>query len=226
MGEAFVERFDRASISDRWSISHGWSNGSWMLNDWQSAATEVKPGLLTLHLKPGVEGSDFPLSGGEIQTLKQHRYGYFEARMKVPRGSGLVTGLFSYVGRDGRVRPNEIDIEILGRNTRVVELTIHENGQPTSKKITLPFDAADGFHTYGFDWQPDFVRWYADGQLIYTESGPAARRVTRPQQLILSVWGSKELEAWVGKIDLKRAPWKLEVSCVAYAPSYSGPVCE
>ncbi len=224
-GEAFVERFDRDAITDRWSISHGWSNGSWMLNDWQRSAVEVKPGLLTLHLRRGPEGSKNELSSGEVQSHQRHRYGYFEVRMKVPRGAGLVTGVFSYAGRDGRIRPNEIDIEILGRNTRVVELTIHEGGQATSQKITLPFDAADGFHTYGFDWQPESVRWYVDGKLIHVEDGPAARRVTRPQQLILNLWASRELHAWVGRIDMTRAPWRLDVSCIAYSPAYSGPLC-
>jgi len=224
-GEAFVERFDRDTLSDRWNISHGWSNGSWMLNDWQQSEVETRPNLLTLHLRRGPKTSKNELSSGEIQSHQRHRYGYFEVRMKVPRGAGLVTGVFSYAGRDGRTRPNEIDIEILGRNTRVVELTIHEGGQATSQKITLPFDAADGFHTYGFDWQPGFVRWYADGKLIHVEDGPAARRVTRPQQFILNLWASKELHAWVGRIDMTRAPWRLDVSCIAYAPAYSGEIC-
>lgn len=224
-GETFIERFDRSDITDRWNISHGWSNGSWMLNDWRRSEVEVKPGLLTLHLRRGPEEAGNELSSGEIQSHQRHRYGYFEVRMKVPRGAGLVTGVFSYAGRDGRVRPNEIDIEILGRNTRVAELTIHEGGQATSQRITLPFDAADGFHTYGFDWQPGFVRWYADGKLIHVEDGPAARRVTRPQQFILNLWASRELHAWVGRIDMARAPWRLEVSCIAYAPAYSGTLC-
>lgn len=224
-GEAFVERFDRGEISDRWNISHGWSNGSWMLNDWQRSEIEGSQDLLTFHLRRGPETSQNALSSGEIQSHKRYRYGYFEVRMKVPRGAGLVTGVFSYANRDGRVRPNEIDIEILGRNTRVVELTIHEGGRATSKKVTLPFDAADGFHTYGFDWQPGYVRWYADGKLIHVEDGPAARRVTRPQQFILNLWASKELHAWVGRIDMKRAPWRLDVSCIAYAPAYSGSIC-
>lgn len=224
-GEAFVERFGRDAISDRWNISDGWSNGDWMLNDWRRGEVEHRTDLLTLHLRPGPSNSTKELSSGEIQSHQRFRYGYFEVRMKVPRGAGLVTGMFSYAGRDGRVRPNEIDIEILGRNTRVVELTIHEGGQATSKKVTLPFDAADGFHTYGFDWQPGYVRWYVDGQLIHVEDGPAARRVTRPQQFILNLWASRELHAWVGRIDMARAPWRLDVACVAYSPAYSGAIC-
>lgn len=223
-GEAFVERFDDP-IQDRWRLSDGWSNGSWMANDWRASSVEVKPNLMTFHMRKSAKGSAYEFASGETQTHAKFRYGYFEVRMKVPRGAGLVTGMFTYAGREGSVRTNEIDIEILGRNTRVVELTIHEGGRATPKKITLPFDSADGFHTYGIDWQPGHIRWYADGKLIHAETGPVARRVTRPQQLILSLWGSRELDAWVGKLDAARAPWRLEVTCVAYNPDYAGEIC-
>ncbi len=154
------------------------------------------------------------------------RYGYFEVRMRVPRGAGAVSGVFTYADRAKGVKPNEIDIEILGKNTRAVELTIHENGRSTTKTVALPFDAAEGFHTYGFDWQPGYVRWYVDGVLAHQEDGPAARNLVRPQQLILNLWGSRELKAWVGPLDTKQGPWRLEFSCVAYAPTYAGPLCD
>ena len=224
MGEAFVERFD-GGMDARWSVSDGWSNGDWMTNDWRRSSVEAAPGLVALKLQPGPEGSAHRLASGELQSHERHRYGYFEVRMKVPRGAGLVTGFFSYVGREGGTRPHEIDIEILGRNTRVAELTIHENGKATSKKVTLPFDAADGFHVYGFDWQPGHVRWYIDGQLVHTETGEAAQRLVRPQQLILNLWASEQLGSWVGQLDLGKSPWRLDVSCMAYAPVYAGPIC-
>jgi endo-1,3-1,4-beta-glycanase ExoK len=224
VGEAFVERFD-GSVDARWSVSDGWSNGDWMTNDWRRSSVETATGLLALKLQPGPESSAYRLASGELQSHARHRYGYFEVRMKVPRGAGLVTGFFSYAGQEGATRPNEIDIEILGRNTRVAELTIHENGKATSTKVTLPFDAADGFHVYGFDWQPGHVRWYIDGQLVHAETGGAARRLVRPQQLILNLWASEQLDAWVGRLDLAKAPWQLDVSCMAYAPVYPGPIC-
>ncbi|MCX7043042.1 MAG: family 16 glycosylhydrolase [Gammaproteobacteria bacterium] len=196
MGEPFVERFDRESISDRWFVSDGWSNGRWMSNDWRKGAVEVGNGQMALNLKPGPKGSDYELMSGEVRTHDFMRYGYFEVRMRVPR------------------------------DTRAVELTIHENGRSTTKTVTLPFDAAEGFHTYGFDWQPGYVRWYVDGVLAHQEAGPAARNLVRPQQLILNLWGSRELKAWVGPLDTKQGPWRLEFSCVAYAPTYAGSLCD
>jgi endo-1,3-1,4-beta-glycanase ExoK len=220
-----VARLAPKNIPDRGFIAAGCYNANWITTEWRRTAVDVKPDLATLQLKKGPQGSKFALQGGELQTHARHRYGYFEIRMKVPRGAGIVTGFFSYAGQDGRTRPHEIDIEILGRNTRVAELTIHQGGRPTSTKVTLPFDSADGFHTYGFDWQPGHVRWYADGKLIHAETGEAARRLTRPQQLMVNLWASRELGAWVGTLDIGKAPWRLDIACIAYQPVYAGPVC-
>ena len=226
IGKPFVDHFNRHDISDRWYTSDGWSNGPWMANDWRASAIDHRPGQLTFNLAPGPEGSDYELASGEIKTHEFHRYGYFEVRMMVPRGPGIVTGMFTYADRKGSVRPNEIDIEILGRDTRTVELTLHEGGQATSKKLRLPFDAAEEFHNYGFDWQPSHVRWYADGVLIHQETGPAARRLVRPQQLMLNLWGSRELHAWVGYLDPAKGPWQLDIACAAYAPTFTGQLCD
>lgn len=224
IGEAFVEQFD-GELAERWNISDGWSNGDWMTNDWRRSSVEANPGALVIHLKSGEEGSEHALASGELQSHERYRYGYFEVRMKLPKSPGLVTGFFTYAGQDGRTRPNEIDVEILGRNTRVAELTIHENGKATSKKVTLPFDAADGFHTYGFDWQPGHVRWYIDGKMVHAVTGGAAQRLVRPQQVILNLWASQQLGDWVGKLDMAKAPWRLDVSCIAYAPTYESQLC-
>jgi endoglucanase len=135
-------------------------------------------------------------------------------------------GAFTYAAAEARSRPNEIDIEILGRATRKAELTIHENGRATSRTVKLPFDAAAGFHNYGIEWRENDVRWYADGMLVHEESGPRVARLTRPQQFLLSLWASRELEKWVGPFDPSGGPWALDIACVAYSPTYAGaPLC-
>ncbi len=227
LGEAFIDRFDGPEIDEeRWQISDGWNNGEWMDNDWRASQISLAEHGMTMTLEKGPEGSEKPLASAEMRVRQKFRYGYFEVNMRVPKGAGLVTGVFTYVGKDKNIRPHEIDIEILGRDTRFLEATIHENGKPTHNKIRLPFDAADGFHTYGFDWQPNVVRWYADGKLIYEERGGAASRVSRPQEFFIHFWASSQLEAWVGKLNRNAAPWELQIACTAYAPTYSGkPLC-
>ena len=221
MGEAFIDRFDGDELDGRWYVSDGWSNGDWMDNDWRASQISLAEHGLTMTMDHGPEGSPKPLASAEMKVQQDFRYGYFEINMRVPSGPGIVTGVFSYAGQDGAVRPHEIDIEILGRHTNMLEATIHENGKPTHKRIRLPFDAADGFHTYGFDWQPDAIRWYADGKLIHEERGPVVARMRRPQQFIIDLWATKALKEWVGPLNLSKAPWKLDIACVAYAPTYA-----
>lgn len=221
-GEAFVDRFDGPDLHERWFVSDGWTNGNWMDNDWRADQVTLGPNGMSLTMDHAKEGSTLKLSSGEVRTHAHYRYGYFEVRMKVPRDPGLITGVFTYAPQEGKTRPNEIDIEILGRDTRTLETTIHENGKATHTKVRLPFDSADGFHTLGFDWQPDAVRWYADGKMIFEEKGPAAARLVRPQQFIINLWGSTKLKDWVGPIRNSRAPWTLEIACAGYEPKYSG----
>jgi endo-1,3-1,4-beta-glycanase ExoK len=219
-GVNFIDRFHSLD-RNRWTASDGWDNGSWMANDWQAEQLSFDDGL-TINLARNGGGGDKLFSSGEIQTHEEYQYGYFETRMRVPRGEGLVTGFFTYTQPEGRATWEEIDIEILGRNTTVMEVTYHVHGRSRMTGIDLGFDAADGFHTYAFEWTPDAIRWYVDNRLVHEVNGPRVREMTRPQRFYLQLWNSAELYRWVGHINPDEAPWRLNVSCVAQAREYGG----
>ena len=221
LGEAFIERFDLTSPSARWLVSDGWSNGDYMENDWRASQLLAGPSGLKLVLALS-QGGQKPLSSAELRTTEAFRYGYFETRLKAPRDPGLVTGAFTFSQTDGVVPNNEIDIEILGRNTRQVELTYHVGGKARGHVVNLPFDAADGFHNYAFEWRPGSIRWYVDDVLIHEARGGDVRKLTNPQQFFLQLWGSEMLEEWVGPFNPAAGPWTLEVACTAYSPEYRG----
>ncbi|HEX5008495.1 MAG TPA: family 16 glycosylhydrolase [Hyphomonadaceae bacterium] len=223
IGKAFVERFEGDRLDeDRWYIAHGWANGDWMESVWLRSQISLTHEGLRQTVSRAPEGSVRPMAGGEVQTNATFRYGYFETSMRIPRGAGLISGAFTYVGREKGRAPEEIDIEFLGQATKRVELTIHENNRATHTKIDLPFNAADGFHSYAFDWQPGHVRWYIDGVMVYEVTGQAVANLTRPQKFIASLWATRELRAWAGEIDPSQGPWSLDIACVAYAPKYGG----
>jgi len=219
-GVSFIDRF-RGFDRSRWTASDGWDNGPWMANDWQAEQLSFDNGL-TITLDRNGGGGDKLFSSGELQTHEEYQYGYFETRMRVPRGEGLVTGFFTYTQPEGRATWEEIDIEILGRNTRVMEVTYHVHGRSRMTGIDLGFDAADDFHTYAFEWTPEAVRWYVDNRLVHEVNGPRVREMTRPQRFYLQLWNSAELYRWVGHINPDEAPWRLNVSCVAQAREYRG----
>jgi beta-glucanase (GH16 family) len=217
----FIDRFTRLNTG-RWVVSHGWSNGNWMENEWRREQVAITPEGLDITLAANVHGTDKPYASGEIATHEAYLYGYYEARMRVPRGGGLVVGFFTFTRPEGRSSWHEIDMEFLGRDSRWLELTHHVEGQARRRVIVLPFDAAEEFHTYAFEWRPDVLRWYVDNVLVHEARGPEVTRLNRPQRFFINVWNSRELHRWVGRIDPEAGPHTLTVSCVARAAEYRG----
>lgn len=221
-GPHFVDRFDKLEEAARWTISDGWSNGAWVSNDWRRAQVQIAPEGLAITMARNPPAAEKPYSSGEISTHETYRHGYFEARLRMPRGPGLVVGVFTYTRPEGEDSWNEIDMELLGRDTRTLELTYHVAGEAKKEEIHLPFDAAEGFHTYAFEWRPDAIIWYVDNVVVHEARGAAIEHMDRSQRFYVSLWNSRELYRWVGRIDPAQAPWRLDVACVAQAAAYVG----
>jgi beta-glucanase (GH16 family) len=217
----FIDRF-RAIDESVWRVADGWSNGAWTSTEWRRSQVEPTAEGLRFTLAPSPEGADKPFMSGEIGTHAAYTSGYFETRMRVPRGSGLVTGFFTFTRPDGRGSWQELDIEILGRDTTRAELTYHLNGRARREIVELPFDAADGFHTYAIEWREDAIRWYVDNELAHEIVGRIPARFDRPQQMFVQVWNSVPLWGWVGELHEEEAPWVLTVDCMAQAEAYEG----
>ncbi|MDQ1391157.1 MAG: hypothetical protein QOF30_134 [Acidimicrobiaceae bacterium] len=103
---------------------------------------------------------------GEIAPGFTFRYGYMEARVKVPAGQGLWPAFWTLPADYSW--PPEIDaMEILGQNPAVQNMTYHyvnSGGTATSVGSTWTGpDFSAGWHTFGVDWQPDAMVWYVDG---------------------------------------------------------------
>lgn len=217
---AFTETFEQLDES-RWRIADGWSNGAWTANDWRRS--QIRPTSRGVEIiLARTRGGAKRYSSGELQSEDVYRYGYFETRMQVPRGSGLVTGFFTYTRPGDEDSWDEIDIEILGRDTRSIQFTYFRHGENHVTTVPLGFDAADGIHTYGFEWTPRALRWYVDGRLLHQETGANGQLPQSPQRLYLHLWNSETLTDWLGPILPWQGPWRLTVECIAYAPSYGG----
>lgn len=217
---AFVDTF--TSIDEaRWRVSDGWTNGDWTANDWRASQIRKAPRGIEITLAPARDG-DKPYSSGELQSEDVFHYGYFETRLQAPRGSGLVTGFFTYTRPSSENTWDEIDIEILGRDTRSIQFTRYRGGRRQITTVPLPFDAADGQHTYAFEWTANAIRWYADGQLLHEATSADGPMPRREQRLYLHLWNTETLNDWLGPIIPSEAPWRLQVTCIAYAPVYEG----
>lgn len=99
-------------------------------------------------------------------------YGRFEARMKVPAGSGLWPA-FWMLGDDTRSsaspRGGEIDVmENVGSEPGTVHGSLHGPGYSGEQGLTTAFQLpggalADAFHVFAVDWTPEAITWFVDG---------------------------------------------------------------
>ena len=84
-----------------------------------------------------------PYKAGEIYSKQTYKYGCYEVRMKVAKGSGVLSTFFTYKNGSeiGNTFWEEIDIEIFGKNnaTQWQSNVIIGSNRPTTK--------TEGVHT-------------------------------------------------------------------------------
>jgi len=103
---------------------------------------------------------------GETAPGFTYTYGYGEARVKIPKGTGLWPAF--WILPADHSWPPEIDaMEILGDTPNVAHMTYHyldgAGGSPSPGATWAGPDFSSGWHTFGVDWQPDAITWYIDG---------------------------------------------------------------
>lgn len=122
------------------------------------------------------------LTSGELRTrYNQFRYGRYEVSMKAPSvqpGDTTINGNYiatMFVFRDAKFRHwREIDIEATGDSPQSVTTNVlHADNTAywnpfiaRAVEIRAPFNARDDFHTYAFEWLPESVTWYIDGEEV------------------------------------------------------------
>jgi len=228
LGKTFVDLLDQKD-SDRWYASNGWSNGGTFLSGWRDDHVVFQDGKLKLLIddKPCAEDkaqcSDKPYASGEYSTTQRYGYGKFEVRMKAVKGDGVVTGFFTY-GADEDGKADEIDVEILGKNTTQFETNYFTKGVGMhSTIIPLGFDAADDFHNYAFVWAPDSIKWYVDGNLVHTETGSRGALPSAPGYIIANMWPATKTNGWANEYVYPGKTQIAEVDRMAYTAQEQQP---
>lgn len=214
LGKSFVDEFDRFD-PDLWMASNGWNNGAHQNCTWSTREIDVGKGVLTLSFS-NVPFKDRQYSCGEIQTKQRFQYGTYEARMRTGAGSGLNAAFFTYIGPTQKQPHDEIDFEVLLKDTSKVQLNTYIDGQQhNTALVDVPGRSDNDFHDYAFVWEPDLMSWYVDGKLMH-QSEPDATLPTHPQKIFFSIWGTDTLSAWMGKFEVPQKPVTLEVARAAF----------
>jgi endo-1,3-1,4-beta-glycanase ExoK len=211
---SFVDDFTTLDQS-RWYVSDGWTNGSHQNCIWSKDLVSLSDGALTLGFeKRKLKDRDFGCA--EIQTKQRFGYGTYEARMKTDTGSGLNAAFFSYIGPSDKQPWDEIDFEILTKDTSKVQVNAYIAGKGKNEKLVhVAGGAENAFNDYAFVWEKDRLRWYVNGQLVNTITDPA-KLPTHAQKIFVSLWGSDTMTGWMGRFSDPGRKVTLQVKRVAF----------
>ena len=179
-----------------WYLDPASSNGNtldgngeqeWYINSNYGPTSSVKPwtnanGILTLTAAPASADispliNGYGYTSGEVNSYHSfsQTYGYFEMRAQLPSGQGFWPAF--WLMPEGGAWPPELDVmEVLGSDTTRLYNTVHslQTGSHTvagDGGVTVA-DMSSGYHTYGVDWEPDYITWYFDGQAVYQTATP------------------------------------------------------
>ncbi len=156
--------------------------------------------------------------GAEYRTIESFLYGRFEARYRPPAGTGALASFFTYHDfSSSSAEWNEIDFEILGRYNHVVQTTsIGPYQKIRASHQWVPFNTHDDFHTYAFEWTPDYIAWFVDNQEVYRQDGDFISDFKFPQKIMMNIW-NPEYEDWAGPWFDENLPLFAYYDYVSYA---------
>jgi endo-1,3-1,4-beta-glycanase ExoK len=220
-GASFVEEFDQLD-KKLWYVSDGWNNGAHQNCTWSAEQVAVRDGKLELSFD-AASGGERQYACGEVQTRQRYGYGTYEVRMKSATGPGLNSAFFTYIGPTDKKPHDEIDFEVLGKDTSRVQLNQYIAAKGGNEKLIEVPDGADGgFNDYAFVWQENRLRYYLNGALVHEVTDPQ-KLPTNAQKIFLSLWGTDTLSDWMGRFAFT-GPTKLEVERVAFTAE--GEACQ
>jgi endo-1,3-1,4-beta-glycanase ExoK len=158
--------------------------------------------------------------GAEVYSNKTVQYGRMEMRMRMIRGSGLISTFFTY--KNGSELSGalweELDVEVLGKNDAKTWQSNLITGNPreTSEELyTSPTSLADDYHTYQLEWTPEYVSWSIDGTEVRRTEGGQASELGNPHSLRFNAWSS-ESTGWAGDLDEGALPAYQFVNWIRY----------
>jgi beta-glucanase (GH16 family) len=136
----------------------------------------VADGVCSINLrKETANGMDY--TGGGIISRKKFRYGYYEARVKVPSGAGWHTSFWMMDSRHKVNDSSQIELDPLENDS----VNLHEfstdyhqwrsdiGHMKRYQLVTTPAETPlDEWRVYGMEWTPEAAHFYLDGKLVRT----------------------------------------------------------
>lgn len=200
-----------------WEIAANWTNGSMFNVTWRDSNVIFKDGIMQLVIDNDAEPENgIPYSGGEFRSAEFYGYGRYEVSMKAIKNDGVVSSFFTYTGPSDNNPWDEIDVEILGKDTTKVQFNYFTNGAGNHEYMhDLGFDASEDFHTYAFEWHKDKIVWLVDGAEVHsvTENIPVTE-----SKIMMNAWCGTGVDGWLNAFDDSSLPLAAEYQWVKFTP--------
>lgn len=197
--------------------SDGWTNGSMFNVFWRATNVTFNDGKMQLIIdKDPNPQKGIPYSGGEFRSKDFYGYGRYEVSMKAIKNNGVVSSFFTYTGPSDGNPWDEIDVEILGKDTTKVQFNYFTDSKGNHEYMyDLGFDASEDFHTFGFEWHKDKIIWLVDGVEVYTatENLPVTA-----SKIMMNAWCGKGVDNWLKSFSDENVPLTAEYEWVKFTP--------
>ena len=154
------------------------------------------------HVLPAALGATLTLTtnAGAVKSAEFYRtvpetYGRFEARLQFAAGDGVVGSYFLW--KDGSEMKdifwNELDIEKVGADCDLQTNSFY--GLPEKVHTGEGYGLTglcEGYHTYAYEWTPEYIAWFVDGTEIRRDTGADAQayaeNASEGMQIRFNVW--------------------------------------
>jgi beta-glucanase (GH16 family) len=144
--------------------------------------------------------------GAEVDSLKSYLYGRVEVRMRMIRGSGVLSTFFTYKNGSEMVNSvwGELDIEVFGKQDAKFWQTNIIAGNPKGNSVEIEQaekSLADDYHTYTLEWAPEYALWKLDGKEVRkADASDVSDLKDLPMSLRFNTWISDTV-SWGGEFD-------------------------
>lgn len=214
-GHAYAEFTN--GMPDGWECADGWCNGSMFNVTWRKKNVTFDDGKMQLIIdNDKVPKDGVPYSGGEFRSREFYGYGRYEVSMKAIKNDGVVSSFFTYTGPSDNNPWDEIDVEILGKDTTKVQFNYFTDSRGNHEHMhDLGFDASEDFHTYAFEWHKDKIVWFVDGVEVHsaTENIPVTE-----SKIMMNAWCGKGVDGWLNAFDDSKMPLTAEYEWIRFTP--------
>ena len=160
-----TQQLTQPQIADLKAQNIDYFKSGWLTKDfaYQTGTLTTAPDKYGLSLPVGT-----PWPRPAQPAKFEFKYGWAEARMKLPYGTGLWPAFWML--QSNQVWPPEVDI--MEAVKAAIYTTMHygpkDVDQSQSKTFSKTVAWFDDFHTFGVNWTPQKIDWYVDGVLVYS----------------------------------------------------------